>query len=98
MTVGPICGNPSSSYKFLSQKASRPASESATYSDSVEDIAIIVCFLDFHVIAPPTARSAGIICFQSIPSPSEQWVMKFQAIPLHSIAQEDLQAYRMESQ
>ena len=56
MTVGPICGKPSSSYKFLSQKASHPASESTTYSDSVEDIAIIVCFFDFHVIAPSDAR------------------------------------------
>src|ERR1700720_2924094 len=56
MTVGPTCGKPSLSYKFLSQKVSLPASESATYSDSVEDIAIIVCFLDFHVIAPSAAR------------------------------------------
>ena len=51
ITVADCCGNPSSPYKFLSHVASRPASDNATYSASVEDSAITDCFLDFQVIA-----------------------------------------------
>ena len=51
--VGNLWGNPSSAYKFLSQVTLHPVLDNATYSDSVEDRAIMVCFFDFHVIAPP---------------------------------------------
>ena len=48
--------NPNLPYRFLSHEASRPASDRATYSDSVEDSAIMDCFFDFQVIAPPEAK------------------------------------------
>ena len=54
--IGDFCENPSSPYKFLSHVASRPASDSATYSASVDESAITVCFFYFHVIAPPDPR------------------------------------------
>jgi hypothetical protein len=53
MSVGSVCVCPNSSYRFLSQQASLPASDRATYSASVVDNAIVVCFLDLQVIAPP---------------------------------------------
>ena len=54
--VSMLCGNPSFSHKFLSQQASHPALESATYSASVDDKATTLCFFDRQVIAPPAAR------------------------------------------
>jgi hypothetical protein len=57
ISVGLSWGNLSSPYRFLSQQASRPASDKATYSDSVIDNAIIDCFFDFQVIAPLEARN-----------------------------------------
>ena len=54
--VGIFWGNPSSSLKFLSQHASHPASDSATYSASVNDKATTVCFFDHQVIVPPAAK------------------------------------------
>src|SRR5277367_1836996 len=56
MIVDVPWGNPNSLERFLSQTASRPASESATYSASVVDSAIMDCFLDFQVITPPAAK------------------------------------------
>ena len=56
MVIGNCCGNPSSSYRFLSQHASHAASDKATYSASVDESAMVVCFLDFQVIAPPDAK------------------------------------------
>lgn len=53
MSVGSDCSSPNSLYRLLNQQASRPASESATYSASVEDNAIVVCFFYLHIIAPP---------------------------------------------
>ena len=55
MIIGDSCGNPSSSKRFFSQQASHPASDKATYSASVDESAIVVCFLDFQVIATPEA-------------------------------------------
>src|SRR5260221_14032370 len=48
---------PSSVYRFLNQQASRAASESATYSASVEDSAVEICLLEFHVMAPSPAKN-----------------------------------------
>ena len=45
--------NLSSWYKLQSQHASCLASDNAIYSASVDDKAIVVSFLDHHVIAPP---------------------------------------------
>jgi len=56
ITVADHCGNLSSPYKFLSHIALHPASDSTTYSASVEDSAMTLCFFDFQVIAPPAAR------------------------------------------
>jgi len=56
MSIGYSWGYPSSSNKFQSQQASRPASDRATYSACVVERAIVVCFLDFQVIAPPAAE------------------------------------------
>src|SRR6266851_4811762 len=36
--------------------ASRAASDNATYSASVDESAIVDCFFDLHVMAPPPAR------------------------------------------
>ena len=38
-------------YKLLSQHASRPASERLTYSASVDDSAMDICFLELQVMA-----------------------------------------------
>ena len=54
--VGYFWGNLSSLYKFLSHVALHPASERATYSASVEESMIMVCFFDFHMITPPDLR------------------------------------------
>ncbi len=56
ITVASLCGNPSSSHRFLNQQASLPALDKATYSASVVDRAITVCFFERQVIAPPAAR------------------------------------------
>ncbi|BAT83675.1 hypothetical protein VIGAN_11095900, partial [Vigna angularis var. angularis] len=39
--------------KFFNHSASLPAISRATNSDSIVDLAIIVCLADLHVIAPP---------------------------------------------
>jgi hypothetical protein len=54
--VGGIWGKPNLPYKFLSHEASRSTSVRATYSDSVEDNVMIVCFFNFQVIALPEVR------------------------------------------
>jgi hypothetical protein len=46
MRLGASCFIPSSSHKFLTQQASFPASDSATYLASVDDNAIVACFLE----------------------------------------------------
>ena len=51
--VGESCGKPSSLYRLLNQHASRPASDKAMYSASAVDSAVVLCFLDIQVIAPP---------------------------------------------
>ena len=56
IVIGNSCGIPSSLYKFLSQQASRAASDNATYLASVNESAMVVCFLDFQVIAPPDTK------------------------------------------
>ena len=55
--VGNFCGKPNSEYNDLNQHNSRPASDNATYSASVDDKARVVCFFDLHVIAPPEAKN-----------------------------------------
>src|SRR5260221_10762394 len=47
---------PNSEYKFLSQHASRDASERATYSACVDDRAVETCFFELQVMAPSPAR------------------------------------------
>src|SRR6266850_1506467 len=54
--VGVLSGKPNSLCRFLNQQASHAASDRAMYSASVDDSAIISCFLDHHVIAPPAAK------------------------------------------
>ena len=54
--VGLFWGNLSLLYKFLSHVALHPASERATYSASIEESMIIVCFFDFYMIAPPDPK------------------------------------------
>ena len=53
--VGCSCGYPNSPYKLRSQRASHAASARAIYSASVEDCAVMFCFLERHVITPPEA-------------------------------------------
>src|SRR5229473_2033261 len=50
--VGKVCLNPSSLNRFLSHQASCAASDKAIYSASVDDSAVIDCFLECQVIAP----------------------------------------------
>ena len=54
--VGIFCLYPNASYKFCNQHASQPASDNAMYSASMDNNTIVVCFLDHHVITPPSAR------------------------------------------
>jgi hypothetical protein len=54
---GALRGNPSSSYRLVSQHASVPAIEKAIYSASVIDKANKVCFLDLQLIAPPADKN-----------------------------------------
>src|SRR5712671_4250489 len=51
--VGKVCLNPSSLNRFLSHWASCTASDKAIYSASVDNSAVIDCFLECQVIAPP---------------------------------------------
>ncbi len=58
--------NPSSPYRWWSYIASCTASKIATYSASVVDKAIVVCFFDIQVIAPILDRKTYLdINFQS---------------------------------
>jgi hypothetical protein len=50
-------GNPSSSYRLVSQHASVPAIEKVIYSASVVDKADKVCFLDLQLIAPSADKN-----------------------------------------
>src|SRR6267142_1656719 len=56
ITVGVLSGKPNSLCRFLNQQASHASSDKATYSASVDNSAIISCFLDHHVIAPPATK------------------------------------------
>ena len=51
------CSRASSVYKLLSQHASHPASERLTYSASVDDSAMDICFLELQVMAPFLVRN-----------------------------------------
>jgi len=53
IVVGKICMNPNLRNKLLNQRALRAASDKAIYSASVDDKAVIDCFLENQVIAPP---------------------------------------------
>jgi len=48
--------SPSSLYKLCNQQASCADSESATYSASVEDNAVVICFFELQVIALSATR------------------------------------------
>jgi len=53
-------------YKFLSQHASRDASESATYSASVDESVVETCFLELQVMAPsPAMKTYPVVDFLS---------------------------------
>ena len=56
ITVRLCWGYLSSSNKFRNQHTSRPALDRATYAACVVEGAILDCFLDFQVIAPPAAE------------------------------------------
>ena len=56
ITVGLCWGYPSSSNKFCNEHTSCPASDRAMYSACIVERAILDCFLDFQVIAPPAAE------------------------------------------
>ena len=57
-SIGNSLGNnPSSLYKFCSQQALHADSKSATYSASIEDSAIAICFFELHVIALSATRN-----------------------------------------
>jgi len=56
-SIGDSLGrSPSSSYKLRNQQASHADSESATYSASVKDNAVAICFFELQVIAPSATR------------------------------------------
>jgi hypothetical protein len=66
IVVGKICAKPSSENKFLNHQASRAALDKAIYSASVVDIAVIDCFLENQVIAPPAImKTYPVIDFKS---------------------------------
>ena len=55
--IGSLWMNPNSPYRCRIHVASQAASDSATYSASVDDRAIVDCFLDPQVIAPLLDRN-----------------------------------------
>ncbi|XP_071905908.1 polyphenol oxidase I, chloroplastic-like [Coffea arabica] len=56
--------------KFLNHSASVPVSSRATNSDSIVDLAMIVCLADFHAIAPPPREWILFIDFRMGCNPS----------------------------
>ena len=52
IVIGSTCINPSSKNKLLNQQPSRTALDKAIYLASMDDKAVIVCFLENQVIAP----------------------------------------------
>ena len=61
IVVGKVCSNPSSLNRLLSHRASRAASDKAIYLASVDDSAVIDCFLECQVIAPPAIMKTYLV-------------------------------------
>jgi|SRR5713226_2914648 len=53
ISVASFSGNPNCSCSCFSQQASCAALDSAIYLASIDESAVIVCFFDLQVMAPP---------------------------------------------